>query len=59
MDKFIIKRKNAPDPCTTMTIRIEKELLAAYDELASKYGTSRTDLVVQAMKFALEHLEEK
>jgi len=56
---FKIKKKEKPEYCTAMTVRLDKTLLAKYDELASKYGRTRTEVVVAALEYAIENIDEK
>lgn len=42
---------------TNMTLRINKELLAAYDTWANKTNRSRNSLMCMALQFAMEHIE--
>jgi len=38
------------------TIRMEQEMLARVDALASQYDLSRSDFIVQCVSFAMEHM---
>ena len=57
MKKFIITPKE--DQYVTMTIRIEKRIQEAYNELAGKTNRSRNELIGMALQFALDHMEIK
>lgn len=38
------------------TIRMEQEMLADVDRLASEYSLSRSEFIVQCVRFAMEHM---
>ena len=38
------------------TIRMEQDMLAQVDELAARYGLSRSEFIVQCVSFAMEHM---
>ena len=38
------------------TIRMEQEMLTEVDKLATKYGLSRSEFIVQCVRFAMEHM---
>ena len=38
------------------TIRMEKDMLSQVDELAANYDLSRSDFIVQCVRFAMEHM---
>lgn len=57
MEKFIITPKE--DKTVTMTIRIDRSLQAAYNDLSSKTNRSRNELISMALKYALDHMELK
>lgn len=57
MEKFIITPKE--DKSVTMTIRIDRTLQEAYNELAVKTNRSRNELISMALKYALDHMELK
>ena len=40
------------------TIRMEQDMLTHIDFLASQYNLSRSEFIVQCVKFALEHMSE-
>ena len=40
------------------TIRMDKEMLSQVDELAARYDLSRSEFIVQCVRFALEHMSE-
>jgi len=50
------KDKPSGKDTVTSTIRVERKLLAQYDELAAKSQRSRNELICLAMEYALEHL---
>ena len=59
-DQFVVKHKNADkkeDKSVVMTLRLEKELQEAFDELAAKSDRSRNEVMVMALRYALEHLQ--
>ena len=55
MEKLIITPKE--DKTVTMTIRIDKSLQEAYNNLSLKTNRSRNELMCMALRFALDHLE--
>lgn len=60
MKKFIVTPKSEDkkeDKYVTMTIRLERELQEKYDEVAAKSERSRNEVIVMALKYALENLE--
>ena len=38
------------------TIRMEKDMLSQVDELAAQYDLSRSEFIVQCVRFAMEHM---
>lgn len=38
------------------TIRMEREMLDEVDNLASEYNLSRSEFIVQCVRFAMEHM---
>lgn len=38
------------------TIRMEQEMLADVDRLASEYSLSRSEFIVQCVQFAMKHM---
>lgn len=40
------------------TIRMEKQLLESVDTLAAKYDLSRSEFIVQCVRFAIEHMSQ-
>lgn len=38
------------------TIRMEHEMLEKVDKLAGEYGLSRSEFIVQCVRFAMEHM---
>ena len=55
-DNFVVN-KNIEESTVTMTLRIGKNLLAQYDDLAKKSNRSRNELLNQALRYAYDHLE--
>ena len=55
MDKFIVTPKE--DKTVTMTIRIDRKLQEAYNNLSAKTNRSRNELIGMALQYALEHME--
>lgn len=55
MEKFIVTPKG--DDYIIMTIRIEKSLQKAYDELSAKTNRSRNELMGMALRYALDNME--
>ena len=41
------------------TIRMEQDMLAQVDELAAHYDLSRSEFIVQCVRFAIEHMPRK
>ena len=59
-DRFVVKPKQTDkkgDRYVVTTIRIEKDLLEAFGDLAAKSDRSRNDLICTALQCALDHLE--
>ena len=59
-DKFVVKHKKLEtkkETTETITLRMDKDLLGAYDELARKSDRSRNEVMNMALKYAYEHLE--
>mgnify|MGYP004482486455 FL=1 len=40
------------------TIRMEQEMLENVDTLAAGYNLSRSEFIVQCVRFAIDHMEE-
>ncbi len=38
------------------TIRMEQDMLAQIDKLAAQYDLSRSEFIVQCVRFAVEHM---
>ena len=55
-NKFVVRSKKSDNYVIT-SLRIEKGLLDAFDELAGKSDYSRNELMCMALRFALENLE--
>lgn len=55
MEKFIITPKE--DKSVTMTIRIDRTLQEAYNDLSARTNRSRNELISMALQYALEHME--
>ena len=59
-DKFVGRQKKPDrkeDKSVVMTLRIDRELQAAFDKLSAKSDRSRNELMCMALRYALEHLE--
>ena len=59
-DKFVVKHKTLEtkkETTETITLRVDKDLLWEYDELAHKSDRSRNEVMNMALKYAYEHLE--
>ncbi len=57
-DRFVVKPKRTDkkgDRYVVTTIRIEKDLLEAFGDLAAKSDRSRNDLIFTAINFAIYH----
>ncbi|MBQ8537694.1 MAG: ribbon-helix-helix protein, CopG family [Clostridia bacterium] len=54
-EKFVLKVKN--EDKVIMTIRLERELQERFDQLAALSDRSRNEVVVMALRYALDHLE--
>ena len=57
MEKFVVVPKE--DKAVTMTIRIDKALQEAYNELSAKTNRSRNELIGMALQYALDNMEIK
>lgn len=57
MEKFIVTPKE--DASVTMTIRIDRALQEAYNNLAARTNRSRNELMGMALQYALDHMELK
>lgn len=58
--KFVVKPKSEDkreDKFVIMSLRIEKDLQNKFDELARKSDRSRNELMIMALKYALDNLE--
>jgi len=55
MDKFVVTPKE--DKAVTMTIRIDRTLQEAYNELSTKTNRSRNELIGMALQYALDNME--
>lgn len=58
--KFILTPKSADkieDNHMVISVRAEKEIVEAYDDLSAKSGRSRNAIIVMALRYALDHLE--
>ena len=41
------------------TIRMDKEMLSQVDALATQYDLSRSEFIVQCVRFAMEHMSDE
>lgn len=57
MEKFVVIPKE--DKAVTMTIRIDKALQEAYNDLSAKTNRSRNELIGMALQYALDNMEIK
>ena len=57
MEKFVVVPKE--DKAVTMTIRIDRTLQEAYNELSAKTNRSRNELIGMALQYALDNMEIK
>lgn len=60
MKEFIIHSKDSirkEDKSTVMSLRIDLELQAKYDDLAAKSGYSRNQLMCMALQYAIDNLK--
>lgn len=55
MDKFVVTPKE--DKAVTMTIRIDRTIQEAYNELSIKTNRSRNELIGMALQYALDNME--
>lgn len=55
MDKFVVTPKE--DKAVTMTIRIDRSIQEAYNELSTKTNRSRNELIGMALQYALDNME--
>ena len=59
-EKFVVRPKSVDqreDKSVVMTLRMDKEVQEAFDDLAAKSDRSRNELMCMALKYALQHLE--
>ena len=62
MSKFVVTKKEGlkkNDDLTSITIRIEKDLMEQYATIAYKTNRSRNELIVMGLRYALENMELK
>ncbi len=61
MEKFIVtpKEYKKDDRYVTMTIRIERTLQEAYDDLSTKTNRSRNELMGMALRYAIDNMALK
>ena len=57
MEKFVVVPKE--DKAVTMTIRIDRALQEAYNELSNKTNRSRNELIGMALQYTLDNMEIK
>ena len=57
MEKFVVVPKE--DKAVTMTIRIDRALQEAYNELSAKTNRSRNELIGMALQYALDNMAIK
>lgn len=57
MEKLVITPKE--DKAVTMTIRIDRGLQEAYNQLSAKTNRSRNELIGMALQYAIDHMEVK
>lgn len=57
MEKFVVIPKE--DKAVTMTIRIDRTLQEAYNDLSAKTNRSRNELIGMALQYALDNMEIK
>ena len=55
MAKFVITPKE--EKSVAITIRIDRSLQEAYDQLSARTNRSRNQLMGMALKFAIENME--
>ena len=60
-DNFVIQAKEiiADDKTVVMSIRMDRDLQTKYDELSSKTGRSRNELMCMALEYAISRVEIK
>lgn len=56
MGEFIVK-KNKTEQTTVISLRIDKDLLQKYDDIANKANISRNELISKALEYSLENLK--
>ncbi len=56
--KLHIKPKKFTGESTVVSLRLPKDMIEAFDELAKRTGRTRNELFSMSLEFALEHLEE-
>lgn len=57
MEKFV-PRKKRPEK-EMVSIRLDKDLLDIIDRLSTQNDISRNEFIGQAIKFAIDHMDEK
>lgn len=57
MEKFV-PRKKRPEK-EMVSIRLDKDLLDIIDRLSTQNDISRNEFIAQAIKFAIDHMDEK
>ena len=57
MEKFVVIPKE--DKAVTMTIRIDRALQEAYNDLSARTNRSRNELIGMALQYALDNMEIK
>ena len=55
MEKFVVTQKE--DKAITMTIRIDKSIQEAYNDLSARTNRSRNELIGMALQYALDNME--
>ena len=57
MEKFVVIPKE--DKAVTMTIRIDRAVQEAYNDLSARTNRSRNELIGMALQYALDNMEIK
>lgn len=59
-DKFIVQPKSSDvkhDKAAVVSVRLERELLEKYGEVAAKSKRSRNEVICMALRYAIDNLE--
>ena len=57
--KLYISKKKFIEDSTDISMRLPKDMLREIDSIAKQKGRNRNEVLVLALEFALDHLQEK